>query len=89
YVYLSRSERRRAVAAAAEVLGGRTALIVGVGALRTDDAEALARDAADAGADGLLLAPVSYTPLTEAEVYDHFAAVARAGERPLAIYDNP
>ncbi len=57
-------------------VGGRVPLIVGVGALRTDEAQALARDAKEAGADGLLLAPVSYTPLTEEEVYQHFVAVA-------------
>ncbi|MCZ4280389.1 dihydrodipicolinate synthase family protein [Kiloniella laminariae] len=89
YVYLTRSERQRAVAAAAEFVGGRVPLIVGVGALRTDEAQQLARDARDAGAAGLLLAPVSYTPLTEEEVYQHFLAVARATDLPLCIYNNP
>lgn len=89
YAYLSRPERRRAVEAAAERLRGRTPLIVGVGALRTDEAEALARDAKAAGADGLLLAPVSYTPLLEEEVFQHFRAVARASSLPICIYNNP
>jgi 4-hydroxy-tetrahydrodipicolinate synthase len=74
YAYLSRAERRRTVEAAAEAVGGRVPLIVGVGAMRTDDAVDLARDAEAAGADGLLLAPVSYTPLTAEEVFHHFAA---------------
>jgi len=89
YAYLNRAERRRAIAAAAEALGGRTPIIVGVGALRTDEAMALARDAQEAGADGVLLAPVSYTPLTEEEVFQHFVAVADASELPLCIYNNP
>jgi 4-hydroxy-tetrahydrodipicolinate synthase len=89
YMYLTRSERRRAVEAAADCLGGRTPLIVGVGALRTDEAQALARDAKAAGADGLLLAPVSYTPLSENEVFQHFASVAGATDLPLCIYNNP
>lgn len=89
YAYLSRSERRRAVEAAARAIGGAIPLMVGVGALRTDAAEELARDAASAGADALLLAPMSYTPLTEEEVYRHFAAVAGATELPLCIYNNP
>jgi 4-hydroxy-tetrahydrodipicolinate synthase len=88
YAYLDPSERLRAVEAAAEVKG-YTPLIVGVGALRTDTAVNLARDAAEAGADGLLLAPVSYTPLTEDEAYAHFVAVADATELPLCIYNNP
>lgn len=89
YVYLTRAERRRAVEAAAARLGGAVPLLVGVGALRTDDAADLARDARDAGADGLLLAPVSYAPLTDEEVFHHFAAVAAATDLPLCIYDNP
>jgi 4-hydroxy-tetrahydrodipicolinate synthase len=89
YMYLSREERRRAVAAAVEVVAGKIPLMVGVGTLRTDEAQALARDAAKEGADALLLAPVSYTPLTEEEVFRHFEAVAGATDLPLCIYNNP
>jgi 4-hydroxy-tetrahydrodipicolinate synthase len=89
YAYLTRAERRRAIEAAAECLGGRVPLIVGTGALRTDDAQDLARDARAAGADGLLLAPVSYAPLTDEEVFQHFAAVAAASGLPLCVYNNP
>ncbi len=88
YPFFSRDERRRAVAAAAECIGGRVELLVGVGALRTDAAVALAEDARAAGADAGLLAPVSYTPLLDAEVLEHFRAVASAG-LPLCIYNNP
>jgi 4-hydroxy-tetrahydrodipicolinate synthase len=77
YMFLERDERRRATAIAVETLTD-TPVIVGVGALRTDHARAVARDAAAEGAAGLLLAPVSYTPLTEEEVFRHFAAVAEA-----------
>lgn len=89
YMYLSRSQRQRAIEAAVECLGGNLPLIVGVGTLRTDDAQSLARDATRCGADGLLLAPVSYTPLIDDEVHDHYAAVAKASELPLCIYNNP
>ena len=89
YAFLSRAERRRAVEAAMKSVGGRISVIVGVGALRTDEAEALARDAKAAGADGLLLAPMSYTPLTEEEVFRHMVSVAEAGGLPLCIYNNP
>ncbi|NTJ41641.1 dihydrodipicolinate synthase family protein [Agrobacterium larrymoorei] len=89
YAYLSRAERDRAVKAAAEALKGKPTLMVGVGALRTDEASALAKDAENAGADALLLAPVSYTPLTQEEAYHHFAAVAGSTSLPLCIYNNP
>lgn len=89
YAFLSREQRRRAVETAIATVGGKIPVIVGVGALRTDKAEVLARDARDAGADGILLAPMSYTPLTENEVYEHFASVADVGQMPLCIYNNP
>jgi 4-hydroxy-tetrahydrodipicolinate synthase len=89
YMYLDRAEKRRAIEAAADCLDGSTPVIVGVGALRTDEAVALARDAQDAGAQGLLLAPVSYTPLGDDEVFEHFSAVAAATQLPLCIYNNP
>ncbi|SEL61949.1 4-hydroxy-tetrahydrodipicolinate synthase [Roseivivax marinus] len=89
YAYLTPEERKRTLRTAAECVAGRTPLIVGVGALTTDVAVDLARDARKAGAEGLLLAPVSYQPLTDEEVFRHFEAVAAAGELPLCIYDNP
>jgi 4-hydroxy-tetrahydrodipicolinate synthase len=88
YMFLDRDERRRATAIAVETLTD-TPVIVGVGALRTDHARTLATDAAAEGAAGLLLAPVSYTPLTEEEVFRHFAAVAEATDTPIVIYNNP
>lgn len=87
YMYLSRAERRRAIEIAAEAAPG-IPLVVGIGALRSDDALALAQDAKAAGATAGLLAPVSYTPLTDDEVFAHFESVAAAG-LPLIIYDNP
>ncbi|MBY3274513.1 dihydrodipicolinate synthase family protein [Rhizobium laguerreae] len=89
YAFLTREERRRAVEAAVECVRDRIPLVVGVGALRTDHARSLARDAEVAGADALLLAPVSYTPLTQDEAYGHFLAVTEAAKLPLCIYNNP
>src|SRR5215218_2688469 len=89
YAYLSRSERRRALEAALDAVSGQVPVLVGVGALRTDEAVRLAQDAKAAGAHAGLLAPVSYTPLTDDEVFEHFAMVARESRLPLCIYDNP
>jgi 4-hydroxy-tetrahydrodipicolinate synthase len=89
YAYLAREERRRAVEVAVDAAAGRIPILVGVGALRTDEAVRLAQDARGAGATAGLLAPVSYSPLTDDEVFEHFAAVARESGLPLCIYDNP
>jgi 4-hydroxy-tetrahydrodipicolinate synthase len=89
YPYLSRAQRRQTIEAAVAQVAGQSKLLVGVGALRTDETLLLAQDAKDAGADALLLAPVSYTPLLDEEVYTHFATVAQAVHLPLVIYNNP
>ena len=88
YAYLAREERRRAIETAVEVCGA-VPVIAGVGALRTDDAVQLAQDARSAGAAAGLLAPVSYTPLNDEEVFEHFTTVARRSGLPICVYDNP
>jgi 4-hydroxy-tetrahydrodipicolinate synthase len=89
YPYLTRAERRRAIEAAVDQVGGQVPIMVGIGALRTNEAVRLGQDAKGAGADAVLLAPVSYAPLTDDEVFTHFAAVAEAVGLPLCIYNNP
>lgn len=89
YAYLDRSERSRALACAVETVAGRVPLIAGIGAMRTSWVKELARDAERLGADGLLLAPVSYAPLSQDEVFAHFDAIAPTTGLPICIYNNP
>lgn len=89
YAYLDRGERARATAAAIEAAAGRAPVIVGVGALRTSWSIELAREAERAGASGLLLAPMSYTPLSVGEAAQHYRTVAGSTGLPLCIYNNP
>lgn len=89
YPYLSTDVRKEAVVTALDHIDGAVPAVVGIGAIRTDMSVELAQHAAEAGANGLLMAPMSYQVLSEPEVYDHFAAVAEATNLPLCIYNNP
>ncbi|SNR50698.1 dihydrodipicolinate synthase family protein [Paracoccus sediminis] len=89
YAYLDPDQRRRAADDAVAEIAGRVPVMVGVGALRTDVSKDLARHATAAGADALLVAPMSYTPLTDDEVFAHYAAIAGASDLPICIYNNP
>ncbi|MER9548439.1 dihydrodipicolinate synthase family protein [Mesorhizobium sp. M0322] len=89
YIYLSREERRRALAVTLDETAGRMPVVVGVGALRTDEAVRLAQDAKALGAAAGLLAAASYAPLTDDEVFEHFSTVARETGLPIVVYDNP
>jgi 4-hydroxy-tetrahydrodipicolinate synthase len=88
YAYLTRAERAR-VARLAVRHAGDVPVTVCIGALRTRDVLDLARDAQDAGVQGVLLAPMSYHPLSHDEVFGLFEAVTRALSVPLCVYDNP
>lgn len=88
YAYLDRDERRRVVELAVTE-AGEVPVFAGVGATRTRDVLRYAADAQSAGAAGLLVAPVSYQPLTEEEVFGLFVDVDRQSSVPLIVYDNP
>lgn len=88
YAYLSRAERAAAIAIAVENAGG-TPVLAGIGATRTRHVIEHADDAASAGAAALLLAPVSYQPLSDEEVFGLFRDVSASSELPIIVYDNP
>ncbi|TCL77250.1 MULTISPECIES: dihydrodipicolinate synthase family protein [unclassified Rathayibacter] len=86
--YLDRGERRR-VAAVAVRHAGAVPVVVGISALRTSQVLALAEDAQEAGAAAVLLAPVSYQPLTDDDVLGLYEDVTAQLSVPLVVYDNP
>ena len=86
--YLDREERRR-VAALAVRHADAVPVVVGISALRTSQVLALAEDAQEAGAAAVLLAPVSYQPLTDDDVLGLYEDVTAQLSVPLVVYDNP
>lgn len=88
YMYLSASERMQALSAAVEAAKDKPVL-AGIGDLTTAAVVHHARNAEAAGVGALLLAPVTYLPLSQAEVHDLFCDVAAASDLPLCFYDNP
>lgn len=88
YAYLTREQRAHAVKIAVEAADG-VPVMVGIGALRTSHVLALAEDAQKAGASAVLLAPMTYQPLTEDEVFGLYEDVTRELSVPLCVYDNP
>ncbi|MEV5537498.1 dihydrodipicolinate synthase family protein [Saccharopolyspora shandongensis] len=88
YAYLTREERARAAQIAVDAAGS-VPVVIGIGALRTSQVCAHAEDAQNAGASAVLLAPVSYQPLTDDEVFGLFEDVSRELSVPLCVYDNP
>ncbi|ESQ79009.1 dihydrodipicolinate synthase family protein [Asticcacaulis sp. YBE204] len=88
YMYLSPQARRRALEVGLAA-AGTVPVVAGVGALRTDEAVRHAQDAKAIGAAAGLLSAVSYTALSEDEVFEHVSTVARESRLPIVLYDNP
>lgn len=82
-------ERFDLAATAREVIGTRLPLIVGTGAIRTEDSIAYARAAREIGADGLLVTSPPYALPTERENAVHALAVDRAAGLPIMLYNYP
>jgi len=86
---LSLEERLVLVRELVAELRGRAPVVAAVAASRTSDAAAFARDAAAAGARGLLvLPPYVYRPDTR-ETLSHFSEVLGATPLPCMLYNNP
>lgn len=88
YAYLEHDERRR-VLRLALAHAGTVPVLAGVGATRTGHVISLAQDARDAGAAGILVAPVSYQALRDDDVLGLFEDLAAAVDLPVIVYDNP
>lgn len=86
--YLSPIERAR-VARLAVQHADRTPVIVGISALRTSEVLLHAGNAERAGAAGLLLAPMTYQPLTPDDVFELYQTVTARTGLPVIVYDNP
>ncbi|HAV1789164.1 TPA: dihydrodipicolinate synthase family protein [Enterobacter hormaechei subsp. xiangfangensis] len=87
YAYLTREQRFAATKMAISAAKG-IPVMTSIGAVRTDDVMRLAEDAQQAGVSGVLLAPVSYQPLSTAEVFRLYERVTAELSVPLCIYDN-
>ncbi len=88
YMYLNRTQRARAIEAAVEASGDKPVL-AGIGDLRTDRVIEHTVSAEKAGARALLLAPVSYLPLTDRDFTELVNTIASGTPLPICLYNNP
>ncbi|MGB1249677.1 MAG: dihydrodipicolinate synthase family protein [Candidatus Promineifilaceae bacterium] len=72
-----------------EIIAGRTPLMIGVGATRTDEAVELAKEARAAGADSILINSPPYAVPTDLENAMHALQIDRAANLPIMLYNYP
>lgn len=88
YPYLTR-EQLFDVSRVAVNQAGKVPVMAGVGSLRTYDVLRNIETVQKAGVSAVLLAPVSYQPLNENEVYGLYEAASREVSVPICVYENP
>ena len=89
YYAQSREERLHLMTMFKDIMGDRIPLIVGTGALRTEESIEYAEAAAKVGADALLVATPPYSVPTERENALHALAIDRAANLPIMLYNYP
>lgn len=89
YYAQSVEERVSLMNLAKEIINYRLPLIVGTGAIRTEDSIFYAEQAKSAGADALLITTPPYAYPTGREIALHALAVDRAANLPAMLYNYP
>lgn len=82
-------EKKRLVATVVEAVGSRASILAGVGTYDTAHSIQLAREAAAAGADGLLVVSPYYNRPPQEGLIAHFTAIADCTDLPVVSYDIP
>jgi 4-hydroxy-tetrahydrodipicolinate synthase len=85
----SDAEKSDLLRAVLEAVGDRAHVVAGIGTNDTEHSIQLAKTAARLGAHGLLAVTPYYSRPPREGVYQHFAAIADATDRPVMIYDIP
>ena len=83
------AEKAALIEAVADEVGDRALVLAGVGTNDTRHTIELARQAAAAGADGLLAVTPYYSRPPQNAIAAHFLAVADATDLPVMLYDIP
>jgi len=87
--YLNDSEKEAITEATIQQVAGRVPTLVGVSNLTTERTIYHAQFAERAGADAVMIISMSYWKLTDAEIFQHYDAVASKINIPIMAYNNP
>ncbi len=86
---LSDEEKGELWQAAVEEVGDRATVVAGTGTYDTHHSVALAKRAADAGVDALLVVTPYYNKPPQRGIVAHFEAIAAATAKPIVVYNIP
>ena len=89
YYAQTMQERIELMGLAKQIIKNRTAMIVGTGAIRTEDSIVFAEAARKVSADAILVTTPPYAYPTGREIALHALAIDRAANLPAMLYNYP
>lgn len=87
--YLNDEEKEAITEATIQQVNGRVPVLIGVSNLTTERTVHHAKFAEKAGADAVMIIPMSYWKLTDDEIFKHYDTVAKNISIPVMAYNNP
>lgn len=87
--YLTDEEKEAITEATIDQVKGKVPVLVGVSNLTTERTIHHAKFAESAGANAVMIIPMSYWKLTDDEIVQHYDAVAKQISIPIMAYNNP
>lgn len=86
---LSDQEKLEVLEATIDQVAGRVPVYAGSGCISTRDTIRMSKEAERLGADVLSIITPSFAVASQKELYDHYAAVAKAVDLPIVLYNIP
>ncbi len=89
FPHLLREEKARVTRIVVEEAAGRIPVVVGTSACSTREAMLLSKEAAEAGADAVMVTPPYYFHLPEDALFFHYAQLSENLDIPIIVYNTP
>ncbi|MGO4887461.1 dihydrodipicolinate synthase family protein [Anaerobacillus sp. MEB173] len=86
---MTEAERKEVASFATEYVAGRVPVLIGTGSANTREVVSLTQHAKEVKADGAVIINPYYWPLTEENLFKHYATVAEAVDIPILLYNFP
>ncbi len=86
---LRKEEKKLLIEKTLEISNNKVPVIINIAEQSTKDATQAAEDAANYGADGVMILPPMRYKSTDYETVNYFSTIAKSTDLPIMIYNNP
>jgi len=89
FAALSEAERKAIAEIVIDEVAGKVPVVVGTASVSTKETVMYTQDAANAGADGVMIVAPYYCHPNDEEIFGHYKTIAENSDIEIIIYNNP